>query len=134
MILDTLVFDRHQVFCSRSPQDSHVAVAHAFCDHSLTWKSGKVDTVISRLNFERLELFSIQYGAEVEIYPQSFSDFVLLQISLQGMLDLEIGCTRQTSRVGQASFLGRQNSPFRMHWSPGSRQLVLKVPVSLLPE
>lgn len=133
MLLDVSSLDRHTLFRCDSPQRSHAEVAQAFCDHGLRWRPGRVDTTMGRLRFGALELFSLQYGAEVEVQPRAFADFALVHVSLTGVLNLEGDGATLARRAGDVVLLGRQPS-LRMQWSAGTRQLILKVPRHCLPD
>lgn len=133
MLMDMSLLERHRLFRCDSPQRSHDAVAEAFCDHGLQWGSGRVDTALSRLPFEHTELYLLQYGAEVEVRPRAFVDFVLVHVSLSGVLSLEGERDRLDCRTGGAVLLGRQPA-LKMRWAEGTRQLILKIPRHRLPD
>lgn len=133
MLLDVSTLDRNRLFRCDSPQRSHSEVAQAFSDHGLRWRPGRVDTALSRLRFGALEVYSLQYGAEVEVQPRAFGDFVLVHVSLAGVMNVEGPGATLARRAGDAVLLGRQPS-LRMQWSAGSRQLILKVPRVCLPD
>lgn len=132
MLMDLSPLERHRLFRCSTPLRSHEEVALTFCDHGLQWRQGRIDTSMSRLHFGRLDIISLQYGAEVEVRPRAFVDFVLLHLSLHGTLSLEGSAATVTQRAGDAVLLGEQPS-LRMRWSEGTRQLIVKVPRHALP-
>src|SRR3990167_11029822 len=86
--LDLSALQRRPVFTSDARVDSHDLVAREFSDHGLKWCSGAVDTALSKVRIRQLQLFMLQYGAEVEIRPRPFDDFVLVHLSLSGVAEM----------------------------------------------
>jgi AraC-like DNA-binding protein len=131
MLIDVSPLERRRLFSCDAPRASHAEVAGVFCDHGLTWRPGRIHTAMSRLKFEQLEVFSLQYGAEVEVRPRAFEDFALIHLSLSGLLRLDFGDSTLDRRPGEAVLLGQQAS-LRMHWAERTRQLILKIPRAAL--
>ena len=127
MLMDVCAIERQRIFCCDAPQASHAEVANVFCDHGLAWRAGRVHTVMSRLKFDQLEMYVLEYGAEVEVRPRAFGDFMLIHFSLSGNLGVDGGGFRVDRKAGEAILLGRQSS-LRMEWAEGTRQLILKIP------
>ena len=86
--LDLSALQRRPVFTSDARVDSHDLVAREFSDHGLKWCSGAVDTALSKVRIRQLQMFMLQYGAEVEIRPRPFDDFVLVHLSLSGLAEM----------------------------------------------
>lgn len=129
--LDLSALHRQPVFTSDARVDSHDLVAREFSDHGLKWCSGAVDTALSKVRIRQLQLFMLQYGAEVEIRPRPFDDFVLVHLSLSGVAEMvSDGVPIRLPAGGAALIAPRHN--LHMRWQQGARQLILKVPCQLL--
>ncbi|WP_394791652.1 AraC family transcriptional regulator [Rhodoferax sp.] len=122
---------RRCVFRSNARVDTHDQVAAEFSDHGLTWNRGKVDTALCKTTVRQLQVFMLQYGAEVEIRPRPFDDFVLVHMSLAGTADIESDGRRVHLRPGAAAVLAPRHN-LHMRWQQGSRQFILKVPRALM--
>lgn len=133
MLMDVSMLERHRLFQCESAQQSHAEVAREFSDHGLSWRPGRVRTSMSRLAFDQLSLHTLHYGAEVEVRPRAFHDFLLVHVPLSGVLHVEGDGCLLAGRPGDALLLGSQRA-LRMRWSEGTRQLILKVPQVCLPE
>ena len=80
---------RRCVFRSDTRVDSHFHVARELADHNLHWKRGAVDVAMFKGSLQRLQLFVLRYGAEVEVTPGPFEDFALVHMSLKGAAEIE---------------------------------------------
>lgn len=129
--LDLTALQQHTVFTSRARVDSHDWVAREFSDHGLKWCAGTVDTALSKVRVRQLQLFLLQYGAEVEIRPRPFDDFVLVHLSLSGVAEIVSDGASICLPVGAAALIAPRRN-LHMRWQQGARQLILKVPSSLL--
>lgn len=119
------------VFTSRSRQESHRLLARELVEHDLSWRDGSVDTAFFRAEVGRCQLFVLRYGAEVEVRPRPFTDFVLMQMPLRGRASLECDGLELTLEAGQVAVLAPERQA-RLVWHSGCEQLLLKVPRSLL--
>ncbi|VVQ13156.1 hypothetical protein PS914_05440 [Pseudomonas fluorescens] len=119
------------VFTSRSRQESHRLLARELVEHDLSWRSGNVDTAFFRAEVGRCQLFVLRYGAEVEVRPRPFTDFVLMQMPLRGRASIECDGLALELAAGQVAVLS-PNRQARLIWHSGCEQLLLKVPRSLL--
>lgn len=129
--LDLSALQRRPVFTSDVRVDSHDLVAREFSDHGLKWCSGVVDTSLSKVRIRQLQLFMLQYGAEVEIRPRPFDDFVLVHLSLSGVAEMVSDGVPLRLPAGAAALIAPRRN-LHMHWEQGARQLILKVPCQLL--
>lgn len=100
-------------------------------EHDLSWRDGSVDTAFFRAEVGRCQLFVLRYGAEVEVRPRPFTDFVLMQMPLRGRASLECDGLELTLEAGQVAVLAPERQA-RLVWHSGCEQLLLKVPRSLL--
>ena len=129
--LDLSALQRRPVFTSDVRVDSHDLVAREFSDHGLKWCSGAVDTSLSKVRIRQLQLFMLQYGAEVEIRPRPFDDFVLVHLSLAGTAEMVSDGVPIRLPAGAAALIAPRHN-LHMRWQQGARQLILKVPCQLL--
>ncbi len=129
--LDLSALQQRPVFTSDLRVDSHELVAREFSDHGLKWCGGPVATALSKVRVRQLQLFMLQYGAEVEIRPRPFDDFVLVHLSLSGTAQLVSDGVPVRLPAGAAALIAPRHN-LHMHWQQGARQLILKVPCSLL--
>ena len=129
--LDLSALQRRPVFTSRARVDSHDLVAREFSDHGLKWCSGAVDTALSKVRIRQLQLFLLQYGAEVEIRTRPFDDFVLVHLSLSGVAEMVSDGVPIRLPAGAAALIAPRRN-LHMRWQQGARQLILKVPCPLL--
>lgn len=119
------------VFTSHSRQESHRLLARELVEHDLSWRSGRVDTAFFRAEVGRCQLFVLRYGAEVEVRPRPFTDFVLMQMPLRGRASIECDGLALELEEGQVAVLSPSRQA-RLVWHSGCEQLLLKVPRSLL--
>jgi AraC-like DNA-binding protein len=113
--------------------DSHFHVARELADHNLLWKRGAVDVAMFKGSLERLQLFVLRYGAEVEVTPKPFEDFALVHMSLRGAAEIESDGKKIEVAEGRAAVIAPKRA-IRLRWHDGTEQLILKVPKSLIRE
>ena len=129
--LDVSPLVKRCLFRSDARVDTHHQVAGEFSDHGLHWCRGNVDTAMYKSTVRQLKLFMLQYGAEVEIRPRPFADFVLAHMSLAGSADIESDGRRVHLRPGAVAILSPRRN-LQMRWQQGSRQFILKIPRAML--
>lgn len=111
--------------------ESHDKIAHELADHDLRWRRGVVDTSMYKVGVRALEMYMLQYGAEVEVRPRIPQGFALVHLSLKGAIDIVSDDQRITVSSGEVAYLAPRKN-FRMLWQRGAQQLILKVPTALL--
>jgi AraC-like DNA-binding protein len=119
------------IFHSNEKVASHSHVATELSDHGLRWQRGTPDTALFKARINRLQLFVLRYGAQVEVSPKPFADFALVHMSLKGCAEFECDGRRVGMPEGTISIIAPKKS-IRLWWEEGSEQLMLKVPYSLL--
>ncbi len=129
--LDLSALQQRPLFTSDLRVDSHDLVAREFSDHGLKWCGGPVATSLSKVRVRQLQLFMLQYGAEVEIRPRPFDDFVLVHLSLSGTAEMVSDGVPIRLPAGAAALIAPRHN-LHMRWQQGARQLILKVPCQLL--
>lgn len=129
--LDLSPLYRHCVFRSDAAVESHDHVARELSDHDLLWRNGRVDTAMHKASLRQTSMFTLRYGAEVEVRPRAFEDFVLVHMSLRGAAEVESDGRRIQIPEGRTALIAPRKD-IRMWWQQGSEQFILKVPHSLL--
>lgn len=129
--LDLSNLYRHPVFHSRSAVESHHELSRALTEHQLRWGRGDVATSLYRRELSRISLMVLSYGAEVEITPSAFKDFVLVQMPLSGAAEVECDGVNMRVGTGDVAVLAPQHD-VRLLWQPQCEQLILKLPADLL--
>ncbi len=129
--LDLSKVYRNCVFRSRSAVTSHAQLSHELAQHDLDWGRGSVDTALFRASVSRMDVFVLRYGAGVEIRPEPFEGFALVQMPLRGAAEIESDGVRLTVAEGEVAVIAPRRS-IRLVWTPGCEQLILKVPHALL--
>lgn len=129
--LDLSPLYRHCVFRSDAAVESHDHVARELSDHDLVWRNGRVDTAMHKASLRQTSMFTLRYGAEVEVRPRAFDDFVLVHMSMRGAAEVESDGHRIHIPEGRTALIAPRKD-IRMWWQQGSEQFILKVPHSLL--
>lgn len=131
--LDLSLMFREPVFVSRSAQETQSRLALELADHELNWQAGLVDTEFYHGPVGRMELYALRYGAEVEIRPQPFDDFVLVQMPLRGSATFQAGGKQHRVGTGEVVILAPEENT-SMVWHQGCEQLILRMPNALVSE
>ncbi|MBK5001834.1 AraC family transcriptional regulator [Pseudomonas sp. S31] len=118
-------------FCSSSAQAVQQRLGEALVDHELDWPDGRVDVTLHRGRVASCELYALRYGGQVEIRPQPFEDFVLVQMPLQGSATLQCDGVSHCVSPGDAAVLAPREEA-RVLWEAGCEQLMLKLPRPLV--
>ena len=122
---------RHSVFRSRSPNEAQKAMDSAISRHDLRWGKGEVSATLYRRDLRHLSLMALRYGAEVEVRPDPFPNFALVQMPLRGTVEIECDGISLKAESGEVAILNPRKE-LRLLWQPHCEQLILKVPLSLL--
>ncbi len=118
-------------FSSCSAQAVQQRLGEALVDHELDWPDGRVDVTLHRGQVASCELYALRYGGQVEIRPQPFEDFVLVQMPLQGNATLQCDGISHCVSPGDAAVLAPRDDA-RVLWEAGCEQLILKLPRALV--
>jgi AraC-like DNA-binding protein len=122
---------RNRLFRSDERVEAHDHVSRELIDHALHWKRGKPDAAMFKGELNQLRMYLLQYGAEVEVRPRPFDDFVLVHTSLSGGAEIEVDGQRLEVSEGRTAVLAPLRR-VRLRWYPGTRQLIVKVPHALI--
>lgn len=118
-------------FNSCSAKAVQQRLGEALVDHELEWPDGRVDVTLHRGQVASCELYALRYGGQVEIRPQPFKDFVLVQMPLQGSATLQCDGISHCVSPGDAAVLAPREEA-RVLWQAGCEQLILKLPRALV--
>jgi len=129
--LDLSKIYHRPVFRSHSAEDSHQALSKAITPHQLNWGHGDVSTALYRRELNRISMMILSYGAEVEVRPHAFKDFVLVQMPLRGSAEIESDGVGIHLNTGEVAVVAPRRS-IRLHWQADCEQLILKLPADLL--
>ena len=129
--LDLSGIYRHPVFRSHSTVESHTELAATLTAHQLRWGKGEVATALHLRKLQRISLMILSYGAEVEVCPEAFADFTLVQMPLRGRTEIECDGVELTLAPGDVGVLSPRER-VRLLWQPGCEQLIVKIPNELL--
>lgn len=122
------------IFRSEARTNSHPPLAKLLSNpHQVQWGPGTVDSALFGVDARRLKLMVLRYGPQVEIEPQPFSDFVLVQMPLRGSMKIRQGANTRQVTVGQVAIIG-QNKGVRLTWSEDCEQIIIRVPQCMLKE
>jgi len=119
------------VFTSSSACESRNRLTQELVEHEIEWGQGRVNTALYRAQVGRCEVMALRYGAQVEIRPQPFEHFVLIQMPIRGRAELRSTSATYAVKPGEAAIFspGEQAS---LLWSEDCEQLMVKVPLSLV--
>lgn len=122
---------RNCIFQSHSAQAAHARISRDFSAHDLDWRRGRVDTALFHAQVQRMGLFVLRYGAEVEIQAAPFKGFALVQMPLRGAAEIECDGARIVAEPGRVALVAPRRK-IRLVWERGCEQLLLKVPLELM--
>lgn len=124
---------RNCIFRSDSRADVHEHVARELSDHVLNWKQGAPDAALFKGEVNQLRIYALRYGAQVEVTPRPFEGFTLVHTSLAGGAEFECDGKSIHLAEGRTAVLAPRQS-CRLRWLPGTQQLIVRVPDTLLHE
>ncbi len=124
---------RHSVFRSRSPGEAQKELDNAITRHQLRWSKGEVASALYRRDLRHISLMALRYGAEVEVRPDPFESFALVQMPLRGSVEIECDGISMTVESGEVAVLNPRKD-VRLLWQPQCEQLILKIPLSLMQD
>lgn len=131
--LDLSALYRKPVFQSRSPHTSQRELARAITAHDLHWGQGQVQAALFRHDLGGISIMALRYGAQVEVRPQVFRDFTLVQMPLRGTARFESDGVPMPLAPGEVAVLSPRQS-VRLWWESGCEQLIVKLPHGLLAD
>jgi AraC-like DNA-binding protein len=129
--LDLQPLLRNCLFRSDDRVDCHDQIVRELTDHSLKWHRGVIDTSMFRLRLQRLRMYLLRYGPEVEINARPFDDFMLVHTSLRGAAEIECDGRKMQTAQGQ-SIVFSPTRRLHLRWLSGTEALILKIPNTLV--
>ncbi|NCE89430.1 AraC family transcriptional regulator [Pseudomonas sp. L13] len=121
------------VFQSRSAADFQAHLRQALNNHVMSWGPGEVDSALYSIDTRHLKLMILRYGPAVEIRPDPFDGFILVQVPLRGRSVIKSDGEITSIGPGQVAVLApRHEISFR--WSENCEQLILRVPSAFARE
>jgi AraC-like DNA-binding protein len=124
---------QNRLFQSDARVEAHDHVAWELTDHALKWKHGTPNAAMYKGQSNQLKIYALRYGAEVEVTPRPFDNFALVHTTLAG--GAEIDSDGHTLSVGEGrTAVLAPTKRVRLRWYPGTEQLIVKVPHSLMRE
>ena len=124
---------RNCLFTSDKHVEAHDYVTRELTEHVLRWKQGTPDTAFFKGKLNQLKIFELRYGAEVEVTPRPFDGFTLLHTSLSGSAEFECDGHIMNVSEGRTAMLAPRRR-VRLRWMPGTRQLIIRIPDSLIQQ
>jgi hypothetical protein len=109
---------REPVFASQSTHEIQRRLTLELSEHELHWQSGLVGTVFYSSRVGSLQLYALRYGAEVEVRPEPFDDFLLVQMPLHGNATFQADGIRQRVAAGEVALLSSHYDT-RLTWQQG---------------
>ncbi|MGJ7490879.1 AraC family transcriptional regulator [Variovorax sp. ZT4R33] len=124
---------RNRVFASNRIDSSRAYLRDALVEHDVRCGAGAVDSALYSAGSPRLQMFVLRYGPEVEVRPQPFDGFALVQMPLSGSAEIESDGHRLSIARGQVAVIAPRRS-VRLRWSRDCEQLLLRIPLTLVHE
>lgn len=121
------------IFSSQERLETHALVSGEFSDHHLRWQGGKVDTRMYKFHAQKISLYSLKYGDEVDIYPEVYKGFSLVHFSLSGGIEIEADGCRRAIPQGRA-IISSPRRNINLHWTNACEQLILRIPHAQLDD
>lgn len=115
---------RKQLLASQDRKGSYDAVSGELCDYRLLWRGGAVDVQVYGVESHGLSILSVGDGDEVTVFPELYSDSLLVHASLRGAMEVDADGTRLTVPQGSVCI----NSPrcrIRPRWQEGTARAAL---------
>jgi hypothetical protein len=124
---------RNRLFQSDARVEVHDQVASELIDHALRWKQGTPNAAMFKGQSNQLKVYVLRYGAEVEVTPHPFDTFALVHTSLTGAAEIESDGRKLSVGEGRTAVLA-PTKRIRLRWYPGTEQLIVKIPHTLIRE
>ncbi len=109
----------------------HQPVAQELANHVIYWKQGTPNMALFKGCLKHINAYVLHYGADVEVLPAPFRDFVLVHTVLAGSAEMATDGHWLSVEPGRSAILAPRRS-LRLRWHAGTQQLILKIPRTLL--
>src|SRR5690606_26433579 len=118
----------HVLLSSIDIDEVRAEVAQVLNDHRLQPTGASVAARMHGVEVDALTVCMLEYGKAVCVETQPAEDFILVQMALAGEVGVESNEGNWTVSPGYSLILP-SNTPLRLRWTEGARQLILKVPL-----
>lgn len=115
---------------SHERRETYDAIAGELCDYGLRWQGGAVDARAFRCKTDSLALYSMSYGDEVSITPDTYPDFFLVHLCLKAGIEVETDGVMTPVPEGSV-FISAPRRSIRLRWQENCEQLILRVPYAV---
>lgn len=112
---------------SSDPLEAQACMSNSFCSHRLDVLNG------GHVGFSHIGLKAsggafnmLEYGNKVEVRSEGFDSFYMLEMPLQGGVDMSFGAEQISSAPGKALILS-PGPRFRSQWHDHTRQWMLQI-------
>lgn len=118
---------------TQSFDEARAGIGEIFCPHALlpAAKARTLDMHLHHTDLAGTSVNYLEYGQEVQIVPNEFPDFYLLQITLAGANELHCGKQVVTSSRGVGTVTG-PDQRLRLRWSDDCREIIFRFELSAL--
>lgn len=118
----------HNLFASQNLEETCHRIGDFLWPHSMQMLrgGGNVETRLDGIQLDSVELFCLQYGAEVQLEPGEINDFYLVQTTLSGTGLVVNGNRRAATSAGMTTVVS-PSEPTITRMDANCRRLILRV-------
>lgn len=118
----------HTLFASQDLEETRHYVSDLLWPHQMRLLDGQssIDTRLDGIQLDCVELFCLQYGAEVQLEPGEIDDFYLVQTTLAGK-GLVVNGTRQARTRAGITTIVSPTEPTTTRMDADCQRLILRV-------
>ena len=115
-------------FASNNFEAMHHRLSSVLKPHRLRRLSNvPVSGIICRANLERISLNLMRIGPSVDVWPGTLENFYLVQIPIQGAVQVSLGDDRVLCQGTMAAVIS-PGERLRLRWSDNCAQLIVQIP------
>lgn len=118
----------HTAFRSSDLAQFRSYLSATYCAHRIHQRKSRapLNAVHNWVPLTSMSLNYLQYGADVEIDPENFEEFYMLEFPQSGAVNLQYGNERLVNRPGRAVLLSPERR-IRSRWSADCGQRMIKI-------
>jgi AraC-like DNA-binding protein len=113
-------------FRTRSVEQARDHLASVFAVHRLACAAREIDFRLHRRDHSQTSIMRLAYGAEVVVDAPALERFYLLQLTLTGGCDIDLGRRRVSVGPGELLVVN-PTRPYRKRWSADCTQLIARI-------
>lgn len=121
------------VFQSSDPLMTKHETSGFLKDHTLTWQTGKVNSVLRCTTLGTLSFLVLRYGAAVHVAPGELQDFYLFQVPIHGHARIGVGKHHIQANTSTGTIIS-PNLNLQLDWEEDCEQFLIKIPAERLIE